>query len=510
MRQDWESTLGSELPQALERALHSAFATVPTDQTWILDHLHLPLGTLRPPWTVRQWEEALTHVLRSTLAQAQPLADPSTANQSAEPSMLDPTTSARYTAHSETGQRAELLLHYLNHGRFPWWQSETVALPTLHKWLEEAIAPTVPQRSRWAMSLNRTHFRTRLTHQFPQAVVWRLIAQVWPEQFPEEIRELFEQAFPASTPLPKALHTEWLTLLAQTADLSVPFRWIQLWSVQLKQSPRGPEAVARLSAVLPEQPTTSALATLARWLTPSSGSSASQALATEPNLSSPAASSASPDSISLATPSFPTKNASAFSDRASQAYDFAPSTPGKGWQDPGSYGLGEGATVETIAVDHAGIILLWPFLAQLFASQGWLADEEFGSQTDQMAAMVLLHWLATGEEAPSEAQLVLGKWLVGWPLDAPVPDLAPPTKAAKAEGEKVLLAVIDYWKKMQNSSPEGLRQAFLQRPGYLSPEEHSWALALESETHDVLLNYLPWGLGVVRLPWLSTTLDIQW
>ncbi|MEL6537136.1 MAG: contractile injection system tape measure protein [Bacteroidota bacterium] len=165
---------------------------------------------------------------------------------------------------------------------------------------------------------------------------------------------------------------------------------------------------------------------------------------------------------------------------------------------------------EGLWVDHAGIVLLWPFFSRLFETQGWLREESFISSHAQASAMVLLYWLATGEDNPSEAQLLLQKWLVGWPLDEPLLHLTTPQEAAKQEGEKVLLVTLEYWTKMNNSSPEGLRQAYLQRPGQLSAGHPSWTLALESATHDVLLDFLPWGLGVVRLPWLSQTLEIQW
>ena len=75
----------------------------------------------------------------------------------------------------------------------------------------------------------------------------------------------------------------------------------------------------------------------------------------------------------------------------------------------------------------------------------------------------------------------------------------------------MLAAVIGHWSKLGKSSPDALRSGFLARSGKLSfaPGE-DWKLQVEQNALDILLNYLPWGIGVVRLPWLPGMLMVEW
>jgi hypothetical protein len=33
---------------------------------------------------------------------------------------------------------------------------------------------------------------------------------------------------------------------------------------------------------------------------------------------------------------------------------------------------------------------------------------------------------------------------------------------------------------------------------------------VENKTHDVLLSFLPWGYGIIKLPWLERPLFVDW
>ncbi|MEI3154023.1 MAG: contractile injection system tape measure protein [Odoribacter sp.] len=58
------------------------------------------------------------------------------------------------------------------------------------------------------------------------------------------------------------------------------------------------------------------------------------------------------------------------------------------------------------------------------------------------------------------------------------------------------------WPKMKNTSLEGLRHSFLQREGMLE-QEGEWKLTVHPKGLDVLLDSLPWGFSMVRLPWMD-------
>ena len=74
----------------------------------------------------------------------------------------------------------------------------------------------------------------------------------------------------------------------------------------------------------------------------------------------------------------------------------------------------------------------------------------------------------------------------------------------------MLQAVIDNWTIMKGNSPDALREGFFQREGKLSKKGNGWNLQVEKKTIDILLNKLPWGLGLVRLPWLEELIFVEW
>jgi hypothetical protein len=159
---------------------------------------------------------------------------------------------------------------------------------------------------------------------------------------------------------------------------------------------------------------------------------------------------------------------------------------------------------------QAGLVLLHPFLPIYLGDVGLLAGEAFRDEAAQQLAIYLLHYLATGQTTAPEPELVLPKLLCGWPLNDPVEaDLELP-EAALAEGEHLLQTVIGYWEALKNTSPDGLREGFLQREGKLTRTENGWKLLVERQSIDVLLGRLPWGVSLVVLPWMDGLLTVEW
>jgi hypothetical protein len=50
----------------------------------------------------------------------------------------------------------------------------------------------------------------------------------------------------------------------------------------------------------------------------------------------------------------------------------------------------------------------------------------------------------------------------------------------------------------------------LQRAGKLSRVDDGWLLQIEQKGVDVLLSYLPWGIGLIKLPWMTELLYVEW
>jgi hypothetical protein len=84
------------------------------------------------------------------------------------------------------------------------------------------------------------------------------------------------------------------------------------------------------------------------------------------------------------------------------------------------------------------------------------------------------------------------------------------SRRERNEADVLLQAVIDHWERLKNTTPDGLREAFLQRDGRLVAEERGWHLTVEQHGVDVLLGSLPWGLSIVRLRWMAAPLWVDW
>lgn len=162
---------------------------------------------------------------------------------------------------------------------------------------------------------------------------------------------------------------------------------------------------------------------------------------------------------------------------------------------------------EGVFTPCAGVVLLHPFLPRFFEALG-IADKVALLQPER--ALCLLHYLATGLRFAPEYDLLVPKVLCNLPLDAPVNSQIALTDAEEEESAALLEAVVRHWSALGNSSIENLRGSFLVRPGKLSQREDEHFLQVETRSYDVLLDQLPWGLGLVKLPWMQRSLWVEW
>ena len=163
---------------------------------------------------------------------------------------------------------------------------------------------------------------------------------------------------------------------------------------------------------------------------------------------------------------------------------------------------------EGIYLDNAGVVLLHPFLPRLFSSLGIAVDDRL---IRPERALCLLHYLATGQTVAPEYALVLPKILCHVPLDWPVESDVELTTAEQEEAVALLESVIHHWEALRNTSPDGLRGTFLVRAGKVSlRDDGDWVLQVEANTADILLDQLPWGISMIKLPWMRTMLWVEW
>ncbi|GAA0560560.1 contractile injection system tape measure protein [Chitinophaga japonensis] len=161
-------------------------------------------------------------------------------------------------------------------------------------------------------------------------------------------------------------------------------------------------------------------------------------------------------------------------------------------------------------VPDAGMVLLHPFLAELFTSNGLWEPGGWCTSHAPWQAMQLLGWLLNGEESQPEYALTLSKLLTGLEVSTALQAAPPLPASAFATCHELLEAVIGHWKALRNTGPGGLQEGFLQRPGKLTEVSNGYMLQVEQKAQDVLLAHLPWGFATVKLPWMSTLLHVSW
>ncbi|MGK5011327.1 contractile injection system tape measure protein [Janthinobacterium sp. MDB2-8] len=167
----------------------------------------------------------------------------------------------------------------------------------------------------------------------------------------------------------------------------------------------------------------------------------------------------------------------------------------------------------TSYIANAGLVLVHPFLPRLFKKLDLLTTGDNGRPQllgeHGARAVQLLQYLADGRTNAPEPELVLNRLLCGLSPDFPAPpiDLSDEETAA---GNQLLGAVIGNWPNMQKTSPEALRETFLQRDGRLQWIDGQCSLTIARKTVDVLVDQVAWGFAVIQHPWMRQTLNVTW
>ena len=169
-----------------------------------------------------------------------------------------------------------------------------------------------------------------------------------------------------------------------------------------------------------------------------------------------------------------------------------------------------GVDEEGIFVQHAGIVLIHPFLSSLFKHLQLVEEGNFTGTQSRQKAIGLLHYIATGTASAQEYELVIPKMLCEWPLQMPVEKDMEINEDALDEADNMLQAAIEQWGILKNTSVEGLRESFLQRRGKLYIKNDVLRLQVETSSIDILLDQLPWSVSMIKLPWMKKILRVEW
>ncbi|WP_111709992.1 contractile injection system tape measure protein [Lutibacter citreus] len=170
------------------------------------------------------------------------------------------------------------------------------------------------------------------------------------------------------------------------------------------------------------------------------------------------------------------------------------------------------AITEYWYIINSGLIILHPFLKLLFKNIGYLTKDNHWKNTQvKHRAVLLLQYLIIGKEDVFENDLILNKILCGVPINQPVITDWKITSDEKKQCESLLKSVIEHWKVLKNTSVSGLQESFLQRNGKLEIIANgNYKLVAEQQSIDILLDQLPWGLGMIKTPWMKELLNCYW
>jgi len=122
----------------------------------------------------------------------------------------------------------------------------------------------------------------------------------------------------------------------------------------------------------------------------------------------------------------------------------------------------------------------------------------------------ILHYLASAQEMDMEYNLLFEKFLCEMPFEEPLSRKIILSDQAKIECNDLLLSIIRFWPELKNTSPDGLRQMFLQRDGKLDLQSSPYKIYVERKAQDILIEKLQWNISIIKLPWMKDLLFADW
>lgn len=523
--------------ERLEALIDGVFTQAVGPETVIrFDRLEVDLGHVGGSSFEAALAEALESALKEILTDRLPKDEPSP----------DETVVWRGTVRQS---RMEGLVAFLRTGTLPWWQGDPMAFDpdaVLLALLDE-IPTAAAERLR---RVDAAPVRARLVRQMTPDVLERLIAAL----IPTEAGALV------------AVRAEWEQVLADFSETDGLITALMSQEIALAVALRAPDPVAafhagiieRLDATIPTDQTAEPLplvvrlakhaahvldadAPTVRWLQARSASKQPSASRRDANTGrsredehvraggTATGASTSTNGTGGDQPPVPGERAAprevngsvgrppSGADEVSESIGTSLGAPQSRRQDaaspaPEQMGLDTAADSDAVRyyIGNAGLALVAPFLGQFFKHLGFVEGAAFVDEGAQHRAVLLTQVLVTGHADHPEPVLVFNKVLCGWPLAVPVDRTIDLTEAEHAACDDFLTSVVAQWPALKKTSAAGFRAAFLQREGRLERQDTNYTLYVERTAYDVLLDTLPWGIGLLKHPWMDRPVYLEW
>ncbi len=162
-------------------------------------------------------------------------------------------------------------------------------------------------------------------------------------------------------------------------------------------------------------------------------------------------------------------------------------------------------------IQNAGLVILQPFLLELFRELKYLEGDSWLDEQCQHRAVLITQYLMNSDDEIFENDLILNKIFCGVQPTDTVHTIWKIKPKEKKLCEQLLESVIAHWKILKNTSVTTLQESFLRRKGKLAIHKNGhYELTVEQKSIDLLVDKLPWGIGMVKTPWMETYLTCYW
>lgn len=165
---------------------------------------------------------------------------------------------------------------------------------------------------------------------------------------------------------------------------------------------------------------------------------------------------------------------------------------------------------DSIYINNAGIVIIWPFLSTLYSKLGYLEGKTFKDDYSLQKAVLILHYIVFGNQQFEESNLILNKILCGATPEFFVDTSIRFNEMEKNIGDQLLIAVTKNWDKLDNTSIVGLRESFLKRDGVIKKAENNFTLFVEKKPFDLLLKTIPWNISMIQTSFMDIRLLVEW